>query len=428
MIVEGQVAQEKYTPPPPALCFCNNLNMYTLCCQGASSAFAGEEGWALQLAEKWNDANMRSIEASVESALNAATASRVSKKKDVHHPESPAHIALCKEYASKTLKLQVQALRFVPQPRLPPIQIIPPDFPRYLSPSERAIAARQEKSSRGSSDNVQIFQSGTVSKGPPHNSVKTSGDRGKTSGQRRTTPSTLREANDAGSEHSNYVDDQDFSRSLSSHSTASTTVHSQSGILLVLRDFMGCHTLDIINMATQALSSEIEDVAVFDAFDDPKTRLFEEVKYIQRYCDTVASADEDARAQHLNINSKLLVGSCKRVYEASQSIVTDDAALVRDDVNFLALSLCDILQIFSHDRNFCFALNFLLKALVKLQNATPQLLDNVLISCICMAQDSPVLLEECSSPHDLLFSKAYIQVNSLLLLRAIAHVTHFQYG
>jgi hypothetical protein len=406
LIVEGEVAREKYT----------------LCCQGASSAFAGEEDWALQLTEKWKDSNIRSLEASVEHALNASTASRVSKKKDAHHPESPAHIALCKEYASKTLKLQVQALRFVPQPRLPPIQIIPPDFPRYSLPSERASASRQEQSSRA---NVQIFQPGTASKGAAHNSVKTSGDRGKTSSQRRTTPSTLREANDAASEHSNYADDQDFSRSLSSLSTASTAIHSQSGILLVLRDFMGCHTLDIINMATQALSSEIEDVAVANAFDDPKMRLFEEVKYIQRYCDTVVSADEDARAQHLNINSNLLVGSCKRVYEASLSIVADDAALVRDDVNFLALSLCDILQIFSHDRNFCFALNFLLKALVKLQNATPQLLDNVLISCICLAQDSPVLLEECSSPHDLLFSKAYIQVNSLLLLRTITHVTLF---
>ena len=411
MIVEGEVAQEKYT----------------LCCQGASSAFAGDEDWALQLTEKWKDVNMRNLEASVENALNASTASRVSKKKDAHHPESLAHIALCKEYASKTLKLQVQALRFVPQPRMPPIQIIPPDFPRYSLPSERAIASRQEKSSRGLSDNVQIFQSGTASKGAPLNSVKTSGDRGKTSGQRRPTPSTLREANDAGSEHSNYVDDQDFSRSLSSHSTASTTMHAQSGILLVLRDFMGCHTLDIINMATQALSSEIEDAVVVDALDDPKTRLFEEVKYIQRYFDTFASADEEARVQHLNINSILLVGSCKRVYAASQSIVADDAALVRDDVNFLALNLCDLLQKFSHDRNFCYALNFLLKALVKLQNATPQLLDNVLISCICLAQDSPVLLEECSSPRDLSFSKAYIQVNSLLLLSAIAHVTLFQY-
>ena len=105
-----------------------------------------------------------------------------------------------------------------------------------------------------------------------------------------------------------------------------------------------------------------------------------------------------------------MVGSCKVVYRAAQSIVPDDAPLVREEVNSLVLQLCDVLYFFSRDSKLCLALNFLLKALVKLHAATAQVLDSVLISCMCLAQYTPVLLEECSCPKDLMFSRAYIQV------------------
>jgi hypothetical protein len=401
LIIDGRVAQEKYT----------------LCCQGASNAFVGEEDWASQLTEKWKEGILHSLQSSIEKVLIDTTASRAPKKKDVHEPESPVQLALGKDYASKTLKLQVQALRFVPEPRMPPIQIIPPNFPKYFMASERGTAARQDKNRRVASDNIQIFQPGTASKSAHHNTNKAMGDVGKSQAQRRPIPGTLREASEVGSENSLDLDDQDFSRSLSTLSTVSAGNRSQSGIVLGLRDFMGCHTMDIINMALrQGIPSDDEDAVSINLLSDAKTLLLGELKYVKSFFDAFASADEEARSVYLKEQGQYLVGSCNKVYEASRSIVIDDAPLVREDVLSLALNLCDVLQLFSSDPVFCFALNFLLKALMKLHAVTPQLLDNVLICCICLAQNTPVLLEECSSPKDLLFTKSYIKVRCPLLL------------
>jgi hypothetical protein len=405
LIVDGQVPQSKYS----------------LCCQGVSNTLAGDEEWAAQLQQKWEDALICSLQASIDRVLIDVTAARGSKSKETQNPESSSQLALRKDYASKMLKIQVQALRFVPLPRMPPIQIIPPDFPHYSFASEKNKVRRQDTSRRETSENIQIFQPGTAAKGAPHNAVKTQGDRGKVQGQgdrgkvqgqRRSNPTTLREANEAQNENGNDFDDQDFSRSLSSHSTGTANSSAQSGIVLVMREFMGCHALDIINMATpQGSQSDSEDAGSDGMLADPKTLLLKEVKLIHSFFDSFASADLEARAKSLESQGSLLVGSCKSIYLASRSIVADDAALVRQDVNHLALCVCDVLCDFSNNPKFCFALNFLLKALVKLRTVTAQLLDNVLMVCICLAQDAPVLVEQCSSPADLLFSKAYIQVH-----------------
>jgi hypothetical protein len=395
LIVDGQVPQSKYT----------------LCCQGVSNAFVGEEEWASQLKQKWDEAQIHNLQNSIDKVLTDVTAARGSKNKDARNPESAAQLALCKDYASTMLKLQVQALRFVPLPRMPPIQIIPPEFPRFSVAPERNKVRKQITSRHITSDSAHIFQPGTAPKAMPLNTDKSQGSSGKLPGLRRSNPTTLREANDFGNENGHDMDDQDFSRSLSSHSTGTANSSAQSGIVLALREFMGCHTLDIINMAMPRWAQlDNEDADVDDAFADPKTSLIKELKEIQSFFDKFASSDEEARARCLQSQGNYLVGSCKRISRASQSVVADDASLIRDDVHNLALQLCDVLQMFSRDPKFCFALNFLLKALVKLHAVSPQLLDNVLIVCICMAQDSPVLLEECSSPADLLFSKAYIQV------------------
>lgn len=363
----------------------------------------------MQLKRMWDDASNRGLQSSVDKILSDVNAARGSKSNHVRSIESSTQLAACKDYASKMLKLQVQTLRFVPLPRMPPIQIIPPDFPRYSAASEKNKVRRQSSSSHANSDSDQIFQPGTASKGSSLSALKSQGDRGKP-GQRRSNPATLREACDLGRENGADVDDQDFSQSLSSRSSGATNSSAQSGIVLVLRDFMGCHTLDIINMATPQADSEDADDE--DVYSDPKTSLLKEFKLIQAFFDSFASADEDARARCLESQGNYLVGSCKGIFRAASSIVADDAALVRDDIHNLALQLCDVLQMFSRDHKFCFALNFLLKALVKLHAVSPQLLDNLLIVSICMAQDSPVLLEQCSSPADLLFSKAYIQVRA----------------
>ena len=165
----------------------------------------------------------------------------------------------------------------------------------------------------------------------------------------------------------------------------------------------------------QNVQSTIEAVARNDLFSDAKLLLLQEVKEAQAFFDVCASADETARSQHLIDKGQLLVGSCKKIYEASLCIVADDAALVSEEVSSIALTLCDVLQMFSNDQTFCRALHWLLQSLEKLRAVTPQLLDNVLICCICLVQDTPVLLEECSSPKDLMFSKAYIQVRCLFL-------------
>jgi hypothetical protein len=355
---------------------------------------------------------MYNFQIGVDKVMGDSDTARVSSKKDVRTRESAAHVALCKDYASNMLKYQVQSLRFVPLPRMPPIQIIPPEFPKYSFASDKDKAAqRQEKNNRAAPNNAQVFQAGTASKTAPHNPVRGPADRSNQA-QRRPNPTSLRQASDAATANAVDADDQDFSRSLSSRSSASASLNSQSGIVLVFREFMGCHTMDIINMATQqGVPSDCEEANDNDVYSDSKTLLLKELKDLQAFFDKFASADAQARTALLLESGNYMVGSCKVIYRASQSIVPDDAPLVREEVNSLVLQLCDVLYFFSRDAKLCIALNFLLKALVKLHAATPQVLDSVLISCMCLAQDTPVLLEECSSPKDLMFSRAYIQVH-----------------
>jgi len=401
LIVAGHVPQEKYT----------------LSCRGASAAFIGEEEWAKCLADKWQEVNMRGLQASIEKVLSDAAATRVSRPKNIKAAAYSTHDAQCKDYASKMFKIQV--LRVIPRPRMAPIQILPPDFPQYYPVSEKRPGRSgnngrgQENSGHFAAENVQIYQPGTASKGAPNIASKSRGEQGKAQGQRRAAPTTLREANDAAIENASVwnddMADQDFSRTLSSRSTVSANNSAQSGIVLVLRDFMGRHTIDIMNMILQGAELQSDETFDVESSTDAKDKLLQETKSLLKFSDALVAEDVEARMRRMQSEGTLFVGSCKKVYCAVQSIVADDAHLVREDILSVALVLCDGLQ-FSTDAAVCWALRFLVKALVKLQHITPKLLDMMLVSCICMMQDNPVLLEHCGSPSEMRFSRAYIQV------------------
>ena len=161
------------------------------------------------------------------------------------------------------------------------IQILPPDFPEFY-PQRRSgkwgrggTGPGQDNSRPSGAENVQIYQPGTASKTAPLLAPKSRGEQGKVLGLKRATPTTLREANDAAFENAsawgNDIADQDFNNTLSSRSTVSAGGGPQSGIVLVMREFMGCHTLDIINMILQGAESqsagEVDGGSSLDAKD-----------------------------------------------------------------------------------------------------------------------------------------------------------------
>jgi len=407
LIVAGHVPQEKHR----------------LSCRGASAAFIGEEDWAKRLTDKWQEASMRDLQGNVQSVLNDAVTNRVYRHKGgkaaakfTKKTTQKDYESKAKDYASKMFQLQV--LRVVPRPHMPPIQILPPDFPEFY-PQRRSgkwggggTGPGQDNSRPSGAENVQIYQPGTASKTAPLFAPKSRGEQGKMLGLKRAAPTTLREANEAenASAWGNDMADQDFNNTLSSRSTVSAGGGPQSGIVLVMREFMGCHTLDIINMILQGAESQSAEEVDGGSSLDAKDQVLHELKSLTAFGDALMAGDTEARKRKMRSDGQLCVGSCRKVYSAVQSIAPDDAHLVREDIMSVALTLCDVLN-FQRDNIMCLSLNLLVKALERLKYTTPQLLDRALFSCICIVQDTAVLLEQCGSPSQLNSSRALIQVN-----------------